>query len=73
MKASELTGRNKNTAIKALSRNIYKLAEEEVYNARANSRSAVSGDDIFDAAAKIMEQIQRNVVETIEKEHMGQE
>lgn len=73
MKATSITSRNRNTFSKAIARNIYGVAEEEAYNSRASSRSRVTGDQIFDNASAILEQIQKELVAIIDKEHMGQE
>lgn len=74
MKATDVTTqRNANAATKNIAQKIYKLAEEAAYNERSSGRQAVTGDAIFDAAAKIMEKIQRQVVENVEKYHMGKE
>lgn len=70
MKASDFTTHNPSTAVQAMSRKLYGVAEQMAYDSASSSKGAVQGDAIYDAAAKLLQQIEQNVVEMIQREHM---
>lgn len=76
---NNVVGINPHTTVEAMARRLYRVAEEAAYNeagdddtaAQAGNYGTVTGERIHVIAMQQLEQIEKRLVELIQKEHMG--